>query len=1126
MEKKNYRETEIIKEELNKELIGQEVFINDIVDYFNERIENGVKGTAFILGQKDTGKRTAIKLLFEKFHRFNLLKGARAEEINLRNYNFKLGYNSFLTDLYKALNSDSEVVIFRNFDEASDEMMSILSNIYPDSCLALNENYVIKNDFLIEADEDNKDEEVIKNFICHSKFFVFLSYKEEIEVTSMFTDSFIKHIDKIFYTKPLNKAERTELIRRNLMESFKKIEEQFKINIRITLDKRNTIEKDSEFCEYLQESYKEDKAFGITEFLSYKIEKPLISLINKEGLKAKETLVIYLSKDKIYCRNKDENFDLEDYLVPTIDEVKYKLNSIIGMKDLKDFINTIENNIKVQRIRERLGFKTSSSSMNMIFVGNAGTGKTNAARVTYEYLNALGLLRKGTFKEVSKADFVSENSMDTARRTNEIIESAIGGVLFIDEAYSLCESKDDKVGKEIVDALLKGIEDNREDLVVIMAGYENDMENFLSMNSGLKSRFPNKIVFEDYNPEEMYEIAINIAKSKGYRIADEVKNNLVDLFSRNQIKGKNDLGNARFVRNVIENAIMDASKKYLSDSHKKIDLLENDNFNFKTNAKFNLQEELEKIIGLESVKKLIKSQYKLVVAQEKRRAAGIELNIEQNLNMVFAGNPGTGKTSIARLVAEMFSSMGMLKTGQLIETDRSSFVSEVPGETSRKTEEKFKEALGGVLFIDEAYTLASDDLGKEAIETLLKLIEDNRGEVIVILAGYEKDMEDFFDVNIGLKSRFPLWTIFEDYKPNELLMMAVKLIVAKGFRLSENGLIALEKSFINIYENSDATSGNGRMVRNYVENLIRTQSIRIAENDISIYEMDLITSKDVEKVNKSTYDNNFDLEELLKDYIGRESVKEFLRNQYKQIKLKEKRNKFGLKIDSTKTMNLVFQGKIGTGKRKALNILSEMYFSLGILRTKDIVEIDKSEIDASIECGNTFEQILNKSIGKILFIDKAVKLLDSEDNTGLLGTLIKFIDKNKNKIVIILADEDEKLREVILNNPSINYRFPEWINFEDYSVEELSEMAIELLKAKSADISLVEDILRKSIKELSENKYLSLRNGLMIKNYLERIINIQTVRVYDEEVALEKINVIEESDIIKAKKQFLNTLLF
>ncbi len=1115
-----------IKDNLNKALIGQDHLVDNLCNYFDEKLENDSKGTIFILGEKDTGKRMSIQLLFKELEKFYLVENSEVSEINLRNYNFNLGYNVFLTDLYKALNSSSKVVVFRNFDSASEKMLRTISNIYPNSCLTLEEDYIMKNDFLIEANDD-EDSERIRSFICHSKFFIFLSYKNDLKLNEMFSDIFIEHIDKVFYTKPLNKEERVELIRRNLKKSFDDIDETFNIDIKISLEKRRTIDKDDELCNFLQESYKEDKEFGITEFINYKIDKPLRNLINKENLAGESTIVIYINNEEIYCNTINGTFNLSKYLTPTLGEVKYKLNSIIGMENLKDFISNIENNIKVQRIRETLGLKSSRMSKNMIFAGNAGTGKTNAARITYEYLNALGLLSKGTYREVSKADFVSENPADTAKRTNEIIESAIGGVLFIDEAYSLCESKEDKVGKEIVDALLKGIEDNRDDLTVILAGYAKDMENFLSMNSGLKSRFPNIINFEDYTPEEMYEIAVNIAKSKGYKIAEDVKDNLIDLFSRNQIRGRNDLGNARFVRNVIENAIMDASKKYLSDTTKSIDLLEKDNFNFKTNTKFNLEEELSKIIGLSEVKKLIRSQYKLVVAQEKRRAAGIVLNIEQNLNMVFAGNPGTGKTSIARLVAEMFSSMGMLKTGQLVETDRSSFVSEIPGETSKKTEMKFKEALGGVLFIDEAYTLATDDLGKEAIETLLKLIEDYRGEVIVILAGYEKDMEDFFDVNIGLRSRFPLWTIFEDYKPKELFEMALKLIESKGFVLSDNACVALEKSFVKIYENSDSQSGNGRMVRNYVENLIRSQSIRIAENDISVYEMNLIVSKDIENVNMLDYDNNFDLEYLLKNYVGREGVKTFLRNQYKQIKTRERRRKYGLELEGTRPSNMVFTGKIGTGKRKALEILSQMYFSLGVLKSKDFIEIDKNEIDAEIERGHSFSDILNKSIGKILFIDKAHMIFNAENSREILSVLIKFIDRNYNKSIIILSGELEELRPIILNNPSINYRFPEWVDFEDYTTEELTDMAIVLLKAKNVKFDVgAEELLKETIVDLSENKYLSLKNGLMIKNYLNQIIKTQTIRVYDNAIKREEMNLITIEDIKEAKKEFLSKLTF
>ena len=351
----------------------------------------------------------------------------------------------------------------------------------------------------------------------------------------------------------------------------------------------------------------------------------------------------------------------------------------------------------------------------------------------------------------------------------------------------------------------------------------------------------------------------------------------------------------------------------------------------------------EKSMPRKKREELIDKYLKMVGLSEKKNQLPLELSGGQQQRVAIAraliNNPYAvsythldvykrqGKTSIARLVAEMLNSMGLLKVGQLVETDRSSFVSDIPGETSKKTEEKFKEALGGVLFIDEAYTLANDSIGREAIETLLKLIEDYSREVIVILAGYEEEMENFFDVNIGLRSRFPLWTKFEDYNPNELLEMAIKLVEAKGFKLSKNGYSELKKNFVEIYENADAQSGNGRMVRNYVEQLIRNQSIRIAESDISVYEMNLINTKDIKAMNAIKYDNHFDLEKKLNNLIGNEELKDFLRGQYKLMKIREKRKKLGFQVDLNKYMNMVFTGESGTGKKTVLNIYSEMLYS-------------------------------------------------------------------------------------------------------------------------------------------------------------------------------------------------------
>lgn len=1123
-----------IEKLLKNELIGQDLYIKNLITYIKEKTVKNEKGVLILVGEKDTGKKTSIRILMEEMYKEKLIESDNINEINLDTYNFKLGYNAFLSDLHDKLNSKSKCIMFKNIQDAMEDIVHVLSDLCFNSCFNLNEDYIIKNDVFVKADEENKEEindilnseeihkEKINQLICNNKFVVFTCDYNDINLDEVFGSDLINKIDKVLYTKDLDKTERNIVVRRRVIETINHIKEELNLDIMIDLNKDDANKEYFGICKYLQESYKKDSNFGISEYVKYKLNNPLRNLVIKEEIKSNSRLFIYVENDEIYCKANSKVYKLNEYTTPTLEEAKYKLNSIIGIKELKEFIYNVQNNYKVQNIRERLGLTTSKISMNMIFAGNAGTGKTNAARTTFEYLNALGLLSRGVFKEVSKADFVSENINETAKKTMEVVNSAIGGVLFIDEAYSLCESEEDKVGKEIVDALLKGIEDNRDDLIVILAGYENDMEKFLSINPGLKSRFPNIIHFEDYTPYEMYAIALNIAKSKGYKIADNVEDDLIDLFAKNQIYGKNDLGNARFVRNIIENAIMDASRKYLQDKQKKIDLLEAHNFNFKVKAKFNLEERLNDIIGLEEVKNLLRSQYKLIVAQEKRKSVGVETKIEQNLNMVFAGNPGTGKTSIARLVAEMLNSMGLLKIGQLVETDRSNFVSEIPGQTSKKTEETFKEAIGGILFIDEAYTLAYDPLGREAIETLLKLIEDYSKDVIVILAGYEKEMEDFFDVNIGLRSRFPLWTNFEDYKPDELSEMAIKLLESKGFKLSKNGYTSLKKSFVDIYENADMQSGNGRLVRNYVENLIRSQSIRIAESDISVYEMNLITTKDIDNINEFTSANDFNLEEKLKKIAANERAKDFLRNQYKIIKTKEKREKLGVKSQLSKYSNMVFTGHNGTGKKTTLKILSSMYYSVGLIKSKNIVEMDEVEITALLDGGVQIEDILKDYLGKMVLIDKAHLFINKYHKNEMISSLIKFIDKNNNKIIIVLCGEKEGMRELVLSNPSLSCRFPIWLDFQDYNKDELFEIAINLINYRGYEINKDgEEELRKSIVDLSNISDLSVKNALMITKFLDKVVRIQSIRVYNDKIIGKNINLINEIDIRKSKEQFV-----
>lgn len=1110
-----------IENTLRKELIGQEEFVAGLCKYFKEQILSHRKGILLIVEERELFRNSGIKIFFQELKKEKIIENHEFDEINLASYNFNLGYNAFLTDLYEKLNGNSEGIIFKNTDKAREDILNILDSIGPNECITLKDQYVIKNSFLVEADGEKED--TIDKLICHNKFFVFLYNNESKKGEEFFKKDFLTKKDEVLYIKPLNEKERRKAIENELLKEIEHIKEEFDIEIILGTEEGKMGQDNLSLGGYLQEEFRSEGCLSVLQYISYKIYKPLTNFIKKEEVEVHSRILLYVEDNEIYCKINEESYRLSEYSTPTLEEVEYKLESITGIKDLKDFIGKIENNHKVQKIREKLGLKSPDISMNMIFAGNAGTGKTNAARVTFEYFNALGILKRPVFIEVSKADFIGENPSDSSKKTKDIVNLALGGVLFIDEAYSLCKDKNDKVGMEIVDGLLKGIEDNRDNLVVILAGYERDMEKFLSLNQGLKSRFPNVIHFKDYTPVEMYEIAVNIAKSKGYKIANNAKQGLIDLFVRNQLVGKNDLGNARFVRNIVENAIMDASKKYLEDKNRQIDLLERDNFNFKVSAKFDLEDKLKGIIGLEEVKDFLRNQYKLIVAQEKRKSVGVNTKIDQNLNMVFIGNPGTGKTSIARLVAEMLNSMGLLKVGQLIETDRSSFVSDIQGETPKKTEEKFKEAIGGVLFIDEAYTLANDSLGREAIEVLLKLIEDYSKEVIVILAGYEKEMDAFFDVNIGLRSRFPLWTKFEDYNANELFEMALKLIESKGFKVSKNAYTELKKSFVDIYENSDSASGNGRMIRNYVEELIRNQSIRIAENDISVYEMNLINVTDIEKMKTIKYDGQFDLEEKLKTLVENETLKNFLRNQYRIMKIREKRKKMSMDVDLNKYMNMIFTGESGTGKKTVLNILSEMYYSMGIIKAKNIVELDKYKFMAMVDDGMKVEDILNKFVGKILYIDKWNMFTEDCRYNEVVSQFIEFIDKNYNKIVIVLGGSKGKMKEVVLSNEGLNYRFPIWIDFGSYNEKEMYAIALNTLKGKGFILDCKgEEALEKAIGYIQKRSgEVVLKNGFMIKQFLGTVLRIQSIRVFNEELKGSDINKIIPIDIDYGKEEFL-----
>ena len=295
--------------------------------------------------------------------------------------------------------------------------------------------------------------------------------------------------------------------------------------------------------------------------------------IKELTIKCDDSVYALIDEEKISLVNNDKDEKLK--------AINEELNEIVGLDNVKSYIKSLQSHVLIQQRRKMQGLKSVDISKHMIFTGNPGTGKTTIARLISRYMLAIGGLRKGQLVEVTRGDLVGKYVGHTAPLTMEVIKSALGGVLFIDEAYSLYRGKDDSFGLEAIDTLVKAMEDHRDDLIVILAGYSKEMEEFLEANSGLKSRFPNIINFEDYSADQLLAIAKSIAKGKQYYINEEADEALLAYFDQVQKDDSARSGNGRLARNVVEKAIINQSNRLIDDLNGEINELKLIDFDLK-----------------------------------------------------------------------------------------------------------------------------------------------------------------------------------------------------------------------------------------------------------------------------------------------------------------------------------------------------------------------------------------------------------------------------------------------------------------------------------------------------------------------------------------------------------------
>lgn len=567
----------------------------------------------------------------------------------------------------------------------------------------------------------------------------------------------------------------------------------------------------------------------------------------------------------------------DDDLGQTFEEVLSRLDNMIGLNEIKQQVRDHAKYIQFLQLRKDVGFEEKEEiNVHSVFIGNPGTGKTTVAGMMGRLYKKMGLLSKGHVHEVDRVDLVGEYIGQTAPKVKEAIEKARGGVLFIDEAYSLARSNDDSkdFGREVIEILVKEMSNGKGDMAVIVAGYPKEMKHFLDSNPGLKSRFKINFEFADYLPQELSQIAQYACQEKGVVLTAEAKHEIDEIIVEAYRSRDRSFGNARFVYDVIEQGKIHLGLRVMSSDNPRglgksiiSTIILDDVNNIQLKPKRELPsipidekllkkslKELNHLIGIKNIKLQINELVQLV---RYHRVSAKDVLNSFFLHTVFVGNPGTGKTTVARILTKIYKALGVLERGHMIETDRQGLVAGYVGQTAIKTTEKIDESMGGVLFIDEAYSLtmktggaAHGDFGDEAIQTLLKRMEDNRGEFFVFVAGYPDNMKSFLKANPGLNSRFDKILKFEDYTPEELMEIALLMVKEKEYKITTDAKKHLANYLRFIYDYRDNYFGNARTVRNIVSDTIKNQNLRLSsltKKDQKTASKELITLEDVSK---------------------------------------------------------------------------------------------------------------------------------------------------------------------------------------------------------------------------------------------------------------------------------------
>ena len=559
--------------EVKQTVLGQDAFVDSVVRAMRRPFVLGTepptaRNVILLTGGAGTGRHFALEETARCMAARGLLQSDRIATLDLALYPNSGAEKLFLQDLYAALHAPGEILAFEHYESCYPGFLKTLSDLAVKGSAPLSSRYLVnKEGILVDAGTALAPGAVSRIDPC-GKYLIFYSHKGREALADKFGAALVSALGDVCETASYTREDLAALAAQQLNALAQKIRTRLGLTLSAGADVRDYV---------AAQCTAQKGAAGLAECCDR-----IFRALSEYCLRTDETLTGTVTltagpEGVLFRLNDGADQPLFDLLpaayTGALDAIRAEINELVGLAPVKEYVFGLADNLQVQQRRAAAGLKTASLSMHMIFTGNPGTGKTTIARLVAKYLKAIGALKGGQLVEVTRADLVGRYTGHTAPLTNSVIESALGGVLFIDEAYSLYRGEQDSFGLEAIDTLVKGMEDHRDELVVILAGYTREMEIFLTANSGLASRFPNKIEFPDYTAEELLQITHVQAKNKGYRLAESCTQPLLDYYARWQAADARTAGNGRLARNTLEKAIFHQSRRLVAEPAAALDLI-------------------------------------------------------------------------------------------------------------------------------------------------------------------------------------------------------------------------------------------------------------------------------------------------------------------------------------------------------------------------------------------------------------------------------------------------------------------------------------------------------------------------------------------------------------------------